>query len=599
MSIQLSLILTKKISLLPDNPGSYQMKDNSNNIIYVGKAKSLKKRVSQYFTRPQEGKVARMVEEIADFDIIETQNEQEALLLEINLIHKYRPKYNIALMDDKTYPYIALNKCDDPYLKIVRKPNSKNYYYFGPYPDSSKAYKMITLLNKLFPLRKCTTIKNSPCMYYYLGQCLAPCKNKITKEQYSDIINKITTFLNGNTKEVISEQKIKMKEFSKNLEFEKASECKNTIDMINKITTKQKIIFQDKIDRDVIGYSTREGFICIYFLKYKKGLLFDKSYKIADLEDDIDSILERTIIEKYINSYDLPKEVILSSAEAIKVLNNYKNIKFIKPSRGNKFDMLALAAKNASQMLDTHFQTARLKDNVLELLDQLKNILHLEKTPLVIELYDNSHLQGYDPVGVMVKYINGEKSPKHYRRYKINGENSKDDLASMKEVLTRRLSKFNEENDIHPDLILMDGGEEQCKVALEVLNDLNLNITVAGLKKNDKHQTSTLINAALGEEVELDKKSPLFFLLTRMQDEVHRFAITFHKERRSKSLFKTIYDDIEGIGSKRKQMLLDLYPTLESIQEATEEELLQILPSEVVKTLKMKVKDLNSKIQNE
>lgn len=587
----LSSLLKEKILLLPDKPGSYQIKNNKGVIIYVGKAKNLKNRVSQYFKNLQEGKVQRMVEEAFDFDIIETESEQEALLLEISLIHKYKPKYNIQLMDDKSYPYIALYKDKDPYFKIVRKNKERNCLYFGPYPDSSKAYKMLNLLNKLFPLRKCSNIKDKPCLYFYLGQCLAPCMKPIEKEEYDNIISNAISFLNGDSKKILQEQKNLMKEYSKNLEFEKANDCKEIIDMINKITEKQKIIFQDKIDRDVIGYSARDGFICIYFMSYKKGTFFDKFYTITDIEENIESTLEKVIISRYENSKELPKEVLISLSDVVNVLNGYKNIKFYKPSRGNKFDLLSMSLKNANQMLDTHFQTARLSDDILSLLKELKEKLLLENDPLDIELYDNSHLQGYDPVSVMVKYINGVKSPKQYRKFNLTNCNTKDDLLSMKEVLTRRFSKAIKENEKLPDLILMDGGEEQCKVALDVIKDLNLDVKIAGLKKNDKHQTSTLVNAQTGEEIELDRKSPLFFLLTRMQDEVHRFAIGFHNSKQEKSLFKTIYDDVEGIGFKRKQKLLEAYPTIESFKNASKEELLQIIPIDVIEKLYKKIEE--------
>lgn len=574
-------VLKQKISLLPDVPGSYQMKDENGTIIYVGKAKSLVKRVKQYFTRPQVGKVARMVAEIRDFDIIETTSEKEALLLEITLIHKYYPKYNIMLMDDKMYPFIALKKKEDPYLKIARSDKEKGYYYFGPYPNSSYAYKMIDLMNKIYPLRKCQNIPSKPCLYYHLGQCMAPCIQKVEAEKYKDIVSKITRFLNGDTEGVIYELKEKMKFYSDKLEFERASEYKKLLDAIKVTTDSQKIIFSDHVSRDIVGYSIREGYICVVFLLYRKGVLLGKKSYVEELEDDIDDFLEEIILQFYEKQSDKPKEVIVPSKDICSVLEESLGFSVISPSRGKKKDLMALALENSKQMLDQHFQTARLEDDVLKLLEELQAKLGLKKTPLDIELYDNSHTQGYEPVGAMVKYINGEKARQQYRKYKITQPNPQDDLASMREVLTRRFLRLKEENAKLPDLIILDGGLTQCQVGLEVKREIGIDIPLAGLEKNDKHETDTLINADTGEEIPLQRNSPLFFLLMRMQDEIHRFAITYHRSKREKALYKTIYDDIKGIGEKRKMQLLDSYPTLESLEGVSENELSQIIPKEI------------------
>ncbi len=571
-------VLKQKISLLPDKPGSYQMKDGNGTIIYVGKAKSLLKRVKQYFTRPQVGKVARMVYEIRDFDIIETNSEKEALLLEISLIHKYYPKYNIMLMDDKMYPYIALKKSGDPYLKITRSDKEKGYYYFGPFPNSSQAYKMIDLLNKIYPLRKCQNIPQKPCLYYHMGQCLAPCINKIPDENYQDMVSGITRFLNGDTSSVVSELKAKMKKYSDSLEFERAADYKKLIDTINGITSSQKIIFQDHVSRDIVSYSIREGYICVVFLLYRKGVLLGKNSYVEELDDDINEFLENIIFQFYEKHKDHPKELILPTEDIVPVLKESLGFDVICPTRGKKRDLVSMALENSKQMLDQHFQTARLDDDVLKLLEELKDKLGLKKTPLDIELYDNSHIQGYDPVGAMVKYINGEKAPSLYRKYKITQPNPQDDLASMREVLTRRFTRLKEENQKLPDLIILDGGYTQCQVGLEVKEEVGVDIPLAGLMKNDKHETDSLINADTGELIPLERNSALFFLLMRMQDEIHRFAITYHRGKRAKSVFKTIYDDVDGIGEKRKKRMLELYPTIESLQGVSKEELMQIIP---------------------
>ncbi len=581
-------VLKQKISLLPDVPGSYQMKDENGTIIYVGKAKSLVKRVKQYFTRPQVGKVARMVAEIRDFDIIETNSEKEALLLEISLIHKYYPKYNIMLMDDRMYPYIALKKKDDPYLKIARSDKEKGYYYFGPFPNSSDAFKMIDLLNKIYPLRKCKTIPNKPCLYYHLGQCLAPCIRKVEPQEYKQMVSDITKFLNGDTESVTSQLKKKMKEYADKMEFERAAEYKKLLDAVKVTTSSQKIIFPDHANRDIVGYSIREGYICVVFLLYRKGVLLGKNTYVEELEDDINDFLEDIIVQFYEKHTDHPKELIVPTKDITEVLTDSLDFKVVSPTRGKKRDLMAMALENSKQMLDQHFQTARLTDNVLKLLEELQHKLGLKKTPLDIELYDNSHTQGYEPVGAMVKYINGEKAPQQYRKYKITQPNPQDDLASMREVLTRRFTRLKEENAKMPDLIILDGGYTQCQIGLEVKEETGVDIPLAGLQKNDKHETDTLINADTGEEIPLERNSPLFFLLMRMQDEIHRYAITYHRGKRAKAVFKTIYDDIKGIGDKRKQKLLDIYPTMESLEGIKIEELAQLVPEDAANEILFK-----------
>lgn len=571
-------LLKQKVSLLPDVPGSYQRKDKDGRIIYVGKAKSLVKRVKQYFTRPQVGKVARRVEEIRDFDIIETNTEKEALLLEISLIHKYRPKYNIRLRDDRSYPYIALKKKGDPFLKIARSDKEKGYYYFGPYPNSRYAYKRIDLLNKVFPLRKCKNIPLHPCLYYHRGECLAPCIQKIDERKYEERVKQISRFLSGDTGDRISLLKGRRKKAVDELNFEQAKKCKALLDAIQKTTSSQKIIFEDHVSRDIMGYSLREGYLCVVFLLFRKGVLLGKKTYIEELEDDLSDFLENLIIQFYETRSDHPKELIISDKDRTKVLSDALDFQVLSPNRGKKRDLLARAFENARQRLDQHFQTARLNDDVLSLLEELKDKLGLKKTPLDIELYDNSHLQGYDPVGAMVKYINGEKASQRYRKYKITQPNPQDDLASRKEVLTRRLTRLKQGEEKKPDLIILDGGRNQCVTVLETMDEVGLHIPLAGLAKNDKHETDTLINADTGEEIPLDRKSPLFFLLRKRQDEIHRFAIAYHRSKAEKSTFKTIYDDIPGIGKKRKDVLLDLYPTRESLYGISEKELSQVIP---------------------
>lgn len=576
-------IVKRKIELLPDHPGCYLMKNKDGTIIYVGKAKSLVKRVKQYFTRPQEGKVFRMVLEVTDFDTIETDSEKESLLLEINLIQKYYPKYNIMLKDGKMYPYIALKKMGDPYLKIARNDRDKSFSYFGPFPNSGSAYRMIDLLNKIYPLRKCKNIPNRACLYYHLGQCMGPCINDISKSDNKDMISHITKFLNGDASEVKQEITAKMRAAANDLRFEEAQEYKETLDTIEHVLSSQKIMMQDHIDRDIVGYSQRDGYISILFLLYRKGVLLGKNLFVVEKFDDINSELTDYIYQFYLN-HPKPKELIISEKSIADILESSLGIKVIVPSRGVKKDLLFMALENAKAGLDEHFMTARLEDDNLKLLEELGNMLNIS-TPLDIELYDNSHLQGTEAIGAMVKFINGIKVPSMYRKYKIRQENKRDDLASMEEVLTRRLTRLKEENSKMPDLIIVDGGMTQVEIAYNVREKLNVNVNIAGLAKNDKHETDALINGNTGEFIPLNHKSPLFFMLMRMQDEVHRFAISYHRHKREKSFFETIYDDIPGIGKKRRIQLLSAYPTLDSLKSVTLEELKQIIPEESAKLI--------------
>ena len=559
------------------------MKNKDGTIIYVGKAKSLVKRVKQYFTRPQEGKVFRMVLEVTDFDTIETDSEKESLLLEINLIQKYYPKYNIMLKDGKMYPYIALKKIGDPYLKIARNDRDKSFSYFGPFPNSGSAYRMIDLLNKIYPLRKCKNIPNRACLYYHLGQCMGPCINDISKSDNKDMISHITKFLNGDASEVKQEITAKMRAAANDLRFEEAQEYKETLDTIEHVLSSQKIMMQDHIDRDIVGYSQRDGYISILFLLYRKGVLLGKNLFVVENFDDINSELTDYIYQFYLN-HPKPKELIISENSIADILESSLGIKVIVPSRGVKKDLIFMALENAKAGLDEHFMTARLEDDNLKLLEELGNMLNIS-TPLDIELYDNSHLQGAEAIGAMVKFINGVKVPSMYRKYKIRQENKRDDLASMEEVLTRRLTRLKEENSKMPDLIIVDGGMTQVEIAYNVREKLNVNVNIAGLAKNDKHETDALINGNTGEFIPLNHKSPLFFMLMRMQDEVHRFAISYHRHKREKSFFETIYDDIPGIGKKRRVQLLSAYPTLDSLKSVTLEELKQIVPEESAKLI--------------
>ena len=570
-------LLKVKIELLKDVPGVYIMKNSEGTVIYVGKAKSLIKRVKQYFYRPQVGKVMRMVREITDFDTIQINSEKEALLLELNLIQKYYPKYNILLKDGKTYPYIALSKDKEPRLKIAYKPNDKDHYYFGPYTSSSSAYKIIDLLNKIFPLRKCSYIPSSPCLYYHLHQCLGPCINKNLANEYKSMVNDIKHFMQGDDSKIKTNLILQMKKASEELNFEKAGEYKKIIDSIDHIQEKQSITLSSKLSLDVIATSSREGYFALSIITYRNGLLLGKNVFVNEQEDENNDEQVISLIFQYYQKHDLPKEIIVGNKEYL-VLQEGLSTKVILPSRGIKHDLLLIALENAKNGIDEHFLSARLEDDNLLLLEELGNILNI-KTPLHIELFDNSHLQGSEPIGAMVCFINGVKTPSMYRKYNIKQSSGKDDLKSMYEVIYRRYSRLKKENQPFPDLILVDGGFNQLKVAQKALDDLDIKINLAGLEKDDHHHTSTLLT--LEKEYSLSNQSKLFLFLVRMQDEVHRFAITFHRQKRSKKVISSFFDNIEGIGEKRKEMLNKAYPSLDSLKNASLEELSQIVPQEV------------------
>ncbi len=570
-------LLKVKIELLKDVPGVYIMKNNEGTVIYVGKAKSLIKRVKQYFYRPQVGKVMRMVREITDFDTIQINSEKEALLLELNLIQKYYPKYNILLKDGKTYPYIALSKDKEPRLKIAYKPNDKDHYYFGPYTSSSSAYKIIDLLNKIFPLRKCSYIPSSPCLYYHLHQCLGPCINKNLANEYKSMVNDIKHFMQGDDSKIKTNLILQMKKASEELNFEKAGEYKKIIDSIDHIQEKQSITLSSKLSLDVIATSSREGYFALSIITYRNGLLLGKNVFVNEQEGENNDEQVISLIFQYYQKHDLPKEIIVGNKEYL-VLQEGLSTKVILPSRGIKHDLLLIALENAKNGIDEHFLSARLEDDNLLLLEELGNILNI-KAPLHIELFDNSHLQGSEPIGAMVCFINGVKTPSMYRKYNIKQSSGKDDLKSMYEVIYRRYSRLKKENQPFPDLILVDGGLNQLKVAQKALDDLDIKINLAGLEKDNHHHTSTLLT--LEKEYPLSNQSKLFLFLVRMQDEVHRFAITFHRQKRSKKVISSFFDNIEGIGEKRKEMLNKAYPSLDSLKNASLEELSQIVPQEV------------------
>lgn len=570
-------ILKKEIELLKVLPGCYLMYDKNNTIIYVGKAKNLKKRVSQYFLRVHNGKTAAMVSHVDHFETIITSSEKEALILEMNLIQKNHPRYNILLMDDKHYPYIELHKgIKDPYISIARNLKNKKSSYYGPYPSSSSAFEVISIINSIFPLRKCSSVPKSPCLYYHMHQCLGPCINKIDATKYDEIIDEIESFLRGNNDNVIKKLKEKINFYSENMEYENALEYKKRLDSLLYINEKQNVEFLDKLDRDFIGFYTNENYVSLIILIYRQGLLIGKKKFFYELLGELNDFISDILLQYYQHN-TFPKEIIISSKEICDILTNYLNTTIIQPKIGKNIDIINIATQNAQDYFSSYLQTNQNKETNEKLLDELGNLLNIP-TPYHIELFDNSHLQGTNAIGAMVAYINGEEYKKMNRKFNIESYNKKDDISSMKEVIYRRYSRLKEENQQMPDLIIVDGGENQIQAAKEVLSKIDVKINLAGLVKDDKHRTRALMNESL-KEIPIENKN-LFIFLTKMQDSVHRYAISTHIKKRNKSMFNSIFDDVKGIGEKRKELLIKQFPTLIDLKKASIEELSQFIPKE-------------------
>ena len=565
------------IANLKHLPGVYLMHDKEDKIIYIGKAKDLFKRVSQYFLRPQVGKVAKMAFEAEYFETIITNNEKETLILEMNLIQIHYPKFNILLKDGSHYPYIGLKKTGYPYLQIKRNTKDKSYDYFGPFPRSTSAYETIDLLNKVFPLRKCKNIPSTACLYYHLGQCLAPCINDISKEKEDEIREDVKSFMRGNNQKVRQDIEAKMLSASEALDFESAASYKSILDSIDHINTPQLMENNDKKDRDIFAFSVREGYLSLAVLLFRKGTLLDKKTYIVEEFDNNEEQVADLILQFYQN-VPLPQEIIINNELVVDLLFDLIDSNVYSVSKGKLHDLVLTAKENANNALDEYFLSARLDSDKLALLEELGNIINI-KTPLRIELFDNSHLQGSSPVGAVVVFINGEPAKKLYRKYKIEHEEARDDLKSMEEVTYRRYSRLKEENKEMPDLILVDGGLNQIHAAQRALDKAGVEINLFGLVKNNKHQTAGLMDKE-GNIYDIENKN-IFFMLTRMQDEVHRFAITFHQSLRNKSMRTSILDDIKGLGAKRKELINRAYPDINLLKEATVEELSQLLPKEV------------------
>ena len=558
------------------SPGCYLMKNTDGKVIYVGKARKLKNRVSSYFTGAHNYKTTKLVDHIWDFDYIVTGSEKEALLLEINLIKDYTPEYNIMFMDNTYYPYIELTDETHPRLKIVRKTKNKKNKYFGPYPDATAARNTFKLLNKLYPLRKCNHVPDKPCLYYSLHQCLGPCINEVDKSQYDEIRKELISFIHGNTKSKIDELTEKMMTASENLQFELAKEYRDLIRSIEYVTAKQNVQFGDYKDRDILGYFIDKGYISIQLFFMREGKLLYHDFNLEPVGEDFEEDLIRFLVTYY-QTHPEPYELLIPQDVDLELLTEILSCHVLQPQRGDKKSLVEMANKNAKEALEKKFLLKEKTDEktILPIIE-LGQKLGID-TPHTIELYDNSNIQGAYAVAGMVVYKDGVPSKKDYRKYKIKTVEGPDDYASMKEVIYRRYYRLLMEQKEMADLIIVDGGLGQIKVAKEVIDSLNLSVHICGLSKDDKHSTAMLLDED-GNQVPIDTKSPLFFLLTRMQDEVHRYAILFHRQVRSKSLFSSILDEVEGIGEARKKKLLNHFKSVKKMKEASLEELEAVIP---------------------
>ncbi|ATF65688.1 excinuclease ABC subunit C [Streptococcus gordonii] len=585
-------LIQSKLELLPTSPGCYIHKDKSGTIIYVGKAKNLRNRVRSYFRGSHDTKTEALVSEIVDFEFIVTESNIEALLLEINLIKENKPKYNIMLKDDKSYPFIKITNEIYPRLIITRQVKKDGGLYFGPYPDVGAANEIKRLLDRLFPFRKCTNPPEKVCFYYHLGQCKAHTICQVDSQYFKDLAQEVAAFLKGQDDQIIEDLRGKMAGAAQAMEFEKAAEYRDLIQSIGTLRTKQRVMAKDLQNRDVFGYYVDKGWMCVQVFFVRQGKLIERDVNLFPYYNDPDEDFLTYIGQFYQEKSHLkPNEILIPAdidEEAVKAL---VDTKVLKPQRGEKKQLVNLAIKNARVSLQQKFdlleKSIEKTQGAIENLGQLLNI----PTPVRIESFDNSNIMGTSPVSAMVVFVNGKPSKKDYRKYKIKTVVGPDDYASMREVIKRRYSRVIRDGLTPPDLIVIDGGQGQVNVAKEVIQEqLGLDIPIAGLQKNDKHQTHELLFGDPLQVVELSRNSQEFFLLQRIQDEVHRFAITFHRQLRSKNSFSSQLDGIEGLGPKRKQNLMKHFKSLTKIKEASVDQIVEVgVPRAVAEAVREKL----------
>ena len=571
-------LIKSKLELLPTSPGCYIHKDKNGTIIYVGKAKNLRNRVRSYFRGSHDTKTEALVSEIVDFEFIVTESNIEALLLEINLIKENKPKYNIMLKDDKSYPFIKITNERYPRLIITRQVKKNGGLYFGPYPDVGAANEIKRLLDRIFPFRKCTNPPSKVCFYYHIGQCMAHTVCRKDEAYFKAMSQEVSDFLKGQDDKIIDDLKSKMALAAQSMEFERAAEYRDLIQAIGTLRTKQRVMAKDLQNRDVFGYYVDKGWMCVQVFFVRQGKLIERDVNLFPYYNDPDEDFLTYVGQFYQEkSHLIPNEILIPQdidEEAVKAL---VDTKVLKPQRGEKKQLVNLAIKNARVSLEQKFNL--LEKSVEKTQGAIENLGRLLQipTPVRIESFDNSNIMGTSPVSAMVVFVNGKPSKKDYRKYKIKTVVGPDDYASMREVIRRRYGRVQRDGLTPPDLIVIDGGQGQVNIAKQVIQEeLGLDIPIAGLQKNDKHQTHELLFGDPLEVVELSRNSQEFFLLQRIQDEVHRFAITFHRQLRSKNSFSSQLDGIEGLGPKRKQNLMKYFKSLTKIKEASVEEIVAV-----------------------
>ena len=571
-------LIKSKLELLPTSPGCYIHKDKNGTIIYVGKAKNLRNRVRSYFRGSHDTKTEALVSEIVDFEFIVTESNIEALLLEINLIKENKPKYNIMLKDDKSYPFIKITNERYPRLIITRQVKKDGGLYFGPYPDVGAANEIKRLLDRIFPFRKCTNPPSKVCFYYHLGQCMAHTVCHKDEAYFKGMAQEVSDFLKGQDDKIIDELKLKMNTAAQNMEFERAAEYRDLIQAIGTLRTKQRVMAKDLQNRDVFGYYVDKGWMCVQVFFVRQGKLIERDVNLFPYYNDPDEDFLTYVGQFYQEkSHLIPNEILIPQdidEEAVKAL---VDTKVLKPQRGEKKQLVNLAIKNARVSLEQKFNLLeKSMEKTQGAIENLGKLLQIP-TPVRIESFDNSNIMGTSPVSAMVVFVNGKPSKKDYRKYKIKTVVGPDDYASMREVIRRRYSRVMRDGLTPPDLIVIDGGQGQVNIAKQVIQEeLGLDIPIAGLQKNDKHQTHELLFGDPLQVIELSRTSQEFFLLQRIQDEVHRFAITFHRKLRSKNSFSSQLDGIEGLGPKRKQLLMKHFKSLTKIKEATVDEIVTV-----------------------
>ncbi len=576
----------EELNLVPHLPGSYQMYNKDNIVIYVGKAKDLRNRLSSYFNGKTTGKTAIMVSEIDHFEYIVTNNELEAFILELNLIKKYDPRYNILLKDDKSYPYIEYTRTPYPSLKVVRYLNIKNHKnktLFGPFVNAYAARRIVNLINRLYPLKKCDHMEKKVCLYYHINECLGYCVKDINKEELDLMEKDIIKFLKGDEEVITNKLMERINYYAEQLNFEEANELKKELDYIKVVMEKQRVELHDNVNRDIINYYFDNGYLSIEIFFLRNGKLSGHVNKIIPVMDDYINELEY-YIALYYNKHEVPKEILINSDVDLDLLSNVINTKFVISLKGNKKKLLDMAYKNAKINLENKFsmlESASLKTKGAN--DELSKLLGINIYR--IDAFDNSNIFGTFNVSGMVVFKNGLPSKSDYRKYKITVDKN-DDYNTMKEVIYRRYYRCLVEKSELPDLILVDGGKSQIHACLDTLNELNLHIKVCGLVKNDKHRTNDLMDGDTLSIYNIDKTSNLFHYLTRIQDEVHRFTINYHRTIRSKGSISSVLDNIEGIGTKRKKELIKNFGSVKKISDASIEELSKFVPLNIAEKLK-------------